>query len=113
MATQIIKSGDQPLFAVIPYEEYERMCRQLAIAQKREENVSIPLDVAEKHLLEGVPLIRAWRLYLQKTQTEVAAAIGITQSAYSQMENAEKNHWETLEKIAAAMGIQPEQLVLD
>ncbi|MDO4574259.1 MAG: helix-turn-helix transcriptional regulator [Planctomycetia bacterium] len=113
MPAQIIKSGDQPLFAVIPYEEYEQMRRQLAIARRRKDNVSIPLDVAEKHLLEGVPLIRAWRLYLRKTQTEMAAAIGITQSAYSQMENAEKNHGETLEKIATALGIQPGQLVLD
>ncbi|MDO4585514.1 MAG: helix-turn-helix transcriptional regulator [Planctomycetia bacterium] len=112
MSTQIIKSNGKPVFAVLPYEEYRQMRRRLTIAQKRDEKVSIPLDVAEKHLLEGVPLIRAWRIYLGKTQKELAAAIGVSQSAWSQMENSEKNHAETLEKIAVALGIQPEQLTL-
>ncbi len=110
---QIIHENNRPAFAVIPFGEFERMQRKLAIAEKRDEKVSFPLEVAEMNTLKGYSLIKAWRLYRGKTQKELAAAMGITQSAFSQIEKSETNQAETLRRAAAALGVEPEQLTLD
>ncbi len=101
---QIIKKDGIPAFAVIPYEDY------LAFLPKKEED-TVPQEVAEKAILENMPLIKAWRLYLSMTQKEVAKKAGITQAALSQMEKAENpNRTATLEKLAKAMNLSVEQL---
>ncbi len=74
------------------------------------ESILIPLGVAELNILKGFSLVKAWRLYLKKTQKEAALALGITQSAFSQIEKSNSNHYETLCKIADCFGIQVEQL---
>lgn len=110
-SVQIISENDRPVFAVIPYAEYEEMQRRLAIiAEKEPDQVSVPLDVAELNVLKGFSLIKAWRLYLKKTQKEIAAALGITQSAFSQIEKSDSNHVETLARIAEVFGISVAQL---
>ena len=83
----------------------------LAVA-KAQENVSYPLDVAEMHAIKGYSLIKAWRIYLNKTQKEMAEAMHITQGAFSQIEKSDHNQAETVERVAKALGILPEQLVL-
>jgi len=40
----------------------------------------------------------------------VAARIGITQAAYAQRERVEQPRKVTLDKVAAAMGLEPERL---
>ena len=109
-SVQFITENNQPAFAVIPYAEYEEMRRRLEIAEKKSEQVTFPLDVAEMNVLQGYSLVKAWRIYLKKTQKEVAAALGITQSAFSQIEKSNSNHTETLLKIANYFGISIEQL---
>ena len=44
------------------------------------------------------------------TQAELAARLGISQSAYAQQESSERLRKSSLERIAAALGITPEQL---
>ena len=108
---QFIKDNGKPVWAIIPYAVYEEMKRRLAVAQAQE-NVSYPLDVAEMHAIKGYSLIKAWRIYLHKTQKELATALHITQGAFSQIENSDHNQAETLDRIAKALNILPEQLVL-
>ena len=108
---QFIQENGKPAWAVIPYMMYLEMERRLAVV-KAQENVSYPLDVAEMHALKGYSLIKAWRIYLHKTQKELADAMHITQSAFSQIEKSDHNQAETLERIAKVLGILPEQLVL-
>ncbi len=108
---QFIQENGKPAWAVIPYMMYLEMERRLAVV-KAQENVSYPLDVAEMHALKGYSLIKAWRIYLHKTQKEMADALHITQSAFSQIEKSDHNQAETLERIAKVLGILPEQLVL-
>ncbi len=108
---QFIQENGKPAWAVIPYMMYLEMERRLAVV-KAQENVSYPLDVAEMHALKGYSLIKAWRIYLHKTQKELADALHITQSAFSQIEKSDHNQAETLERIAKVLGILPEQLVL-
>ena len=108
---QYIRENGKPISAVIPFEQYEEMERRLAVV-KAQENVSYPIDVAEMHAIKGYSLIKAWRIYLHKTQKELADALHITQGAFSQIEKSHHNQSETLERIAKVLNIQPEQLVL-
>jgi transcriptional regulator with XRE-family HTH domain len=74
---------------------------------------SIPQAVVEKHILENMSLVRAWREYLGLSQQAIAQKMGISQSAYSQMEKAKSNlRPTTVNKIARALDIVPEQLAI-
>ena len=110
---QIIKQNDVPVFAVIPFAQYEEMRRRLAVTENLDAKIKFPLEVAEMNALKGYSLIKAWRIYRGKTQKEVAAAMGITQGAFSQIEKSARNQGETLRRVAAALDIKPEQLTLD
>ena len=102
---QIIKQNGVPAFAVIPYEDY------IAMLPREPEADSIPQQVAEKAILEDMPLIKAWRLHMGLTQKEVAEKAGITQAALSQMERKENaNRTATLEKLADALGLSLDQI---
>ncbi len=52
----------------------------------------------------------AWREHFGLAQAEVATRIGITQAAYAQMERVKQPRKATLEKVAAALGLEVEQL---
>lgn len=102
---QVIRQNGVPAFAVIPYDEY------LALLPENTEPDTVPREVAEKAILEDMPLIKAWRLHLGMTQKEVAKKAGITQAALSQMERVENTHrTATLEKLALALGVSVAQV---
>jgi len=102
---QVIRQNGVPAFAVIPYDEY------LAMLPENTEPDTVPREVAEKAILEDMPLIKAWRLHLGLTQKAVAKKAGITQAALSQMERAENTHrTATLEKLAMALGVSVAQV---
>ena len=61
----------------------------------------VPHEVVGLHIERDITYLRAWREYL-----------GLTQAALSQMESGEaKLRKATREKLAKAMGLNPEQLV--
>ena len=102
---QIINGPDgKPAFVVIPYADY------MQAQQAEEPDASIPHEVVQLMVLQDMTPVRAWREHLGLTQADVAARIGISQSAYAQQEAAPKNRKATREKIAVALGIRPEQL---
>lgn len=73
---------------------------------------AVPHEVISLTVCKGFTLLRAWREYLGLTQVEVARSAGITQAALSQMESGEKSlRKATREKLAQAMGLNPEQVV--
>lgn len=97
---QVIKKDGQPLFVVVPYEEYQLLVSRVA------EEPTIPQEVVERHILEGVSLIRAWREYKGLRQRDVAERLGISQSAYSQIENSDSEpRAATLQRVAAALDV--------
>ncbi len=105
---QIINQDGHPAFVVIPYDEYVRAFRK---TPRIPENGNIPNDVVWLSIDKGYTLARAWREYLRLTQVEVAARMGISQAALSQMEAGEKKLRKvSLEKLAKALGIAIEQL---
>ena len=113
MNVQIIEVNNAPAFAVIPYEEYETMCRKLTVAESLDSKITFPIEVTEMHAIKGYSLIKAWRLYRGKTQKEMSATLGITQGAFSQIEKSSRNQIETLRKVAAVLNVEIEHLTLD
>jgi ribosome-binding protein aMBF1 (putative translation factor) len=105
---QVITGPDgAPQFAVIPWDVFEE-----AFAPERpDEEVTIPHEVVELVHLRRLPLIRAWREHLGLSQRELAGRMGVSQPAYAKFEAKDANPRPgTLKKIAAAMGVEWEQL---
>jgi DNA-binding XRE family transcriptional regulator len=101
---QVIVGADgKPAFVVIPYAQFLKLQDGLARGAVPNEVVNVAFD-------RGVSPMAAWREHLGLTQAEVASRIGIAQAAYAQMERARKPRKATLEKVAAAMGLEVAQL---
>lgn len=101
---QIIVGQDgKPAFVVVPYDRFRRM-------QGGFTRGTVPNAVTNAAFDRGVSPIAAWREHLGVTQAEVASRVGITQAAYAQMERAKRPRKATLEKVAAALGLEAEQL---
>lgn len=103
---QIINKDGKPAFAVIPYDEF------LALTGQKAEEQTIPHEVVGLVIKNDCSLIQAWRRHLGISQKKLALMIGVTQPALSQMErSSNKLKQTTIDKLADAMGLQPEQLV--
>lgn len=107
---QVIYANNAPAFVVIPYAEYEQMHRKLELAAVNEEEAALPLEVFNMRVLKHYSLPKAWRLYRHLTQEQVAAKMGISQSAYSQIEKSGSNQAETMRRLSQALGCIPAQL---
>jgi transcriptional regulator with XRE-family HTH domain len=70
----------------------------------------IPAAVVNRSLDHACTPVRAWREHLDLTQEAVAERLGIAPSAYAQQEDNPDLHPASRVKIAAALGIAPEQL---
>lgn len=95
-----------PAFVVIPYADYQAMQTQPMIDTAN----GVPSAVVCAVFDRGISALKAWREHLELTQSEVAERAGITQSAYSQHEQAEKLRKPMREKLAQALGLRAEQL---
>ncbi len=106
---QIIKQDNKPVFAVIPWEEYQKL---IAAQEAREsDDIYFPHEVVKYNAM-GDTLIKAWRKYLGLTQSDLADLAGMKQSALSRIESGKnKPKSETLKKLAKAMNIQVAQLI--
>lgn len=105
---QIITGPDgNPLFVLVPYDQY------MAASERPDEDVTLPNEVVKLAVLEDKGIVRAWREHLGLTQGEAAKRLGITQSAYGQMERRKGGlRYATRQRLAEAFGIEPEQLRL-
>ena len=98
---QIITGPDgHPAFAVIPYSEYLGLLN---------EDMSLPHEIVAK-TVDGASPTKAWREYRGYTQMDMASRMGISQSAYQQLESSNKLRKSSREKISLALGISQEQL---
>jgi ribosome-binding protein aMBF1 (putative translation factor) len=105
---QIIKHEGLPAFAVIPFSEYKKL---ISGQSKVPASDNIPHEVVCLMVDREYSIIRAWREYLGLSQAEAASCMGISQSAFSQLENENKRiKKETRKRIAEALGIKEEQL---
>lgn len=98
----ILGADGAPAFVVLPYAEFiERFEHGRAL---------VPDAVVKLAFDDGLSPAKAWRTHRGLTQAEVARRIGITQSAYAQLEASQRLRKSSREKIAAALGISTEQL---
>lgn len=104
-SVQVITQDGKPVFAVIPYNEY------LELVQAKAHEPTIPHEVVALVIEHEWSLVKAWRKHLGITQEELAHRTGITQPALSQIEKSDNPRNATIEKLAAAMGLDPEQMV--
>ena len=107
---QIIEQGGKPMFAVIPYADYLAAFGNAFITKATVED-TVPHEVMRYVLREDYSLARAWREYLGLTQEELAAKMGITQSALAQIETSSTPRKATRQKLAQALGINVAQLI--
>jgi DNA-binding XRE family transcriptional regulator len=98
----ILGKDGKPFFVVVPYAEFVKLFDAHAD--------SIPDEVAQFALQAGSHPAKAWRFHLRLTQAEVAKRMGITQSAYAQLEASVNMRKSSRAKIAAALGITAKQL---
>ncbi|MDO4223727.1 MAG: helix-turn-helix transcriptional regulator [Acinetobacter sp.] len=106
---QFLHGADgQVAYAVLPIGTFEWLKREAKV----EDGVAtgIPADVAKLAILNDFSALRAWREHLGLTQCEVAQRLGISQSAYSQYENAKSLRKKTRLKVADVLGLRAEQL---
>ena len=106
---QILTHNGKPAFAVLPYAEYLKLIERTE--GRPDEEVTLPHEVVKMSTLGGMSLIRAWREHLSLTQEEVARRMGVTQPAYAKIESGKtRPRIATCKRLAAAMGIEWEQL---
>lgn len=123
MSVQIIEKNGQPEWAVLPFDEYQRLIAdaemlqdirdfdevKLALAQGEEE--LIPSEVTYA-LLDGENPIRVWREYRGLTQQQVAQSAGISKPYLSQLESGQrKGAAEVLAAVAGALNISLDDIV--
>ncbi len=101
---QVLLGQDgKPAFVVVPYDQFRRMRGGFTPG-------TVPNEVVGAAFDRGLSPIAAWREHLGFTQAEVAIRIGVTQAAYAQMERVKHPRKATLAKVAAALGLEVEQL---
>jgi DNA-binding XRE family transcriptional regulator len=124
MSVQIIEKNGQPEWAVVPYEEYQRLVAEaemlqdirdydeVKLALANEEEELIPSEVTYA-LLDGENPIRVWREYRGLTQQQVAEKAGISKPYLSQLESGQrKGTVEVLAAIARALNVSLDDVVM-
>ncbi len=108
---QVIEKDGVPLYVLVPYDEYVATNNRI---KKNSTKIYLPQAVVEKAAVEGKSLVRAWREYKHLSQKDVANRLSITQAAYCQLEKSEGNmRARTVAKIAAALDVTEQQLILE
>ncbi len=123
MNVQIIEKNGKPEWAVIPYNEYEKIQEALedsedirdieegwrAIQEGTE--LVVPGEITFS-VIEGTHPVKAWREYRQIKINELAQKAGISAAYLSQIENYKRNPTiDTLKAIAQALNIEVDMLI--
>lgn len=108
--------------AIIPIELYKKMARgtDLAVvyesipyARSQSDDETIPHEVITLMVENDVSLQAAWRMHRGMSQQNVAEALGVKQSAISNMEKRLKPQAATRERLAELYHCRVGQLTLD
>jgi DNA-binding XRE family transcriptional regulator len=123
MTVQIIKQGDKPEWAVLPYDAYIQLVEKAEMAQdvqdydsakatlEHGEDELIPSEVIYA-ILDGANPIKTWREYRGMSQQEMAKKVGISVPYLSQLEtNKRKGSLDVLSAISKALNVSLDHLV--
>ena len=122
---QIIEKDGREEYAVVPMEEWLRIC---ALAEDAEDiraadgavrelaagyDETVSMDVV-RQLLEGAHPLAVWRQYRGMTQQELGEAAGIGKSYVSQIESGAKTgSVKCLHRIAEVLGVDVDDLIVN
>lgn len=116
MTVQIIERNGKPEWAVIPYEEYQRLIEESEMLQDIQDydeakaaiaggEALVPSEVTYA-ILDGQNPIKVWRDYRGLTQHQVADKAGISKPYLSQLESGQrKGTTEVLIAVAKVLGV--------
>lgn len=123
MTVQIIEKDGRPEWAVIPFDVYRSMLEELEMQEdlrdlqermarlESGEDEAFPADVALA-LIHSPERVRTLRDYRGLTQSELAAATGVSVPYLSQLEGGKRRgSAKVLAKLAAALKVDLELLV--
>lgn len=123
MSVQIIKKGDKPEWAVVPYETYLQLVEKAEIlldiqdydsakaALERGEDELIPSEIVYA-ILDGENAIKVWREFRGISQQELAEKAGISVPYLSQLETSKRTgSLEVLSSVARALNLSLENIV--
>ena len=123
MTVQIIKQGNKPEWAVVPYDTYLQLVEKAEMLQdvqdydsakaslERGDDQLIPSEVVYA-ILDGENPIKVWREYRNMSQQEAAEIAGISIPYLSQLEtNKRKGTLTVLSAIAKALNVSLENIV--
>ena len=123
MSVQIIEKNGRPEWAVVPYEEYQRLVTEAEMLQDVRDYDEAKLTLANREelipsqvtyaLLDGENPLRVWREHRGLTQQQVAEAAGISKPYLSQLESGQrKGTTEVLQAIAKVLNVSLDDLVM-
>ena len=123
MSVQIIEKNGRPEWAVVPYEEYQRLVAEAEMLQDVRDYDEAKLAIANGEelipsqvtyaLLDGENPLRVWREYRGLTQQQVAEAAGISKPYLSQLESGRrKGTTEVLQAVAKVLNVSLDDLVM-
>ena len=122
MSVQVIERDGKPEWAVIPYEEYERLVEEAEMLQDvraydeakkamAEGEELIPSEVTYA-ILDGGNPVRVWREHRGLTQQQLAEAAGISVPYLSQIESGKRRgSADVLAAIAKELGLSLDDVV--
>ena len=123
MTVQIIKQGDKPEWAVVPYETYLQLVEKAEMSQdvqdydsakaalERGEDAFVPSEVVYA-ILDGGNPIKIWREFRGLSQLDTAENAGISVPYLSQLEtNKRKGSLEVLTAVAKALDVSLESII--
>lgn len=123
MNVQVIKQGDQPEWAVVPYKFYLELVEKAEMLQDiqdydsakaalaRGDEELIPSEVVYA-ILDGENPIKVWREYRGMSQSKTAEKAGISVPYLSQLEtNKRKGSLDVLSAIAKALQVSLENIL--
>jgi DNA-binding XRE family transcriptional regulator len=121
---QMIDKNGKPEWAIIPYEEYQRLLAEAEMLQDIQAYDEAKLSLVQGEelipsevtfaILDGESPIRVWREHRGMTQQQVAEKAGISKSYLSQLESGQRRGTtEVLSAVARVLDVSLEDLVTE
>lgn len=119
MSAQFIKKDGVPEFAVLPFDEYERLMNIAenkidaadVIAFRESGEETFPEEVLDA-LLDGSNPIKVYRTYRKMTQSDLAQSLEMSLPYVAKLEAGDrKGSVDVLARIAEILGVDLDQLV--
>jgi len=114
MSVQVIEKDGKPLYAVIPFEDYESLLLAARTAGEDQSIAAIrasidggeetyPLEFAEK-LIDTDSKLREWRKYRGMTQVQLAEKASLSQGAIATIERGKRTpNMDTARRLALTL----------